>query len=58
MKLTLVFPTLVELNGYLDALKHDGVITDYKNLSLTGTFDQKDVELAENQFHAIIIKAK
>ncbi|MFL5789319.1 MAG: hypothetical protein ACJ748_14760 [Flavisolibacter sp.] len=58
MKVTLIFPSLTELNRFLDAIKNNGLIHDYNNLSLTGEFKEKDLELAEHVFHAIVIETK
>ena len=58
MKLTLVFPTLEELKGYLEAINHNGLTHDYNNLSLTGEFEERDIEFAEHVFHAIAIERK
>jgi hypothetical protein len=58
MKLTMIFPSLEELNGYLEAIQHNGLTKDHNNLSLTGEFQERDLELAERVFQAVIIEAK
>ena len=58
MQTTLVFPSLTELNGYIEATQHNELALDHRNLSLTGKFEERDLELAEHVFHAIIIETK
>lgn len=58
MVFTLIFPTLEELESYIKAINFNDITTDYKNISITGPFNEEDIELAVNRFQAIHIKGK
>ena len=58
MVFTLIFPSIDDLNNYMEAINHNNVTTDFKNISVTGHFGEEEIELAINGFQAVNIHNK
>jgi len=55
-KFTLRFPSILELLDFQTKTKTYGVDIDYGRLTMTGFFEDADVELAKEGFQAVVIE--